>query len=133
MTARWLALGISVATFIFSIPLWTGFNRSIADMQFVERSTWIERFNQAGVPCGPIYNIGEVFDDPQVEHLGLAQSVNSAKLGKLNFVRQPVTLTRTPSSFAVAPPEAGEHSDEILTDLGYAQSDIDDLRARGVV
>ena len=45
MTARWLALGISVATFIFSIPLWTGFNRSTADMQFVERSTWIERFN----------------------------------------------------------------------------------------
>ena len=45
MTARWLALGISVATFIFSIPLWTGFNRSTAEMQFVERSTWIERFN----------------------------------------------------------------------------------------
>ena len=45
MTARWLALGISVATFIFSIPLWTGFNRSTANMQFVERSTWIERFN----------------------------------------------------------------------------------------
>ena len=45
MTARWLALVISVATFIFSIPLWTGFNRSTADMQFVERSTWIERFN----------------------------------------------------------------------------------------
>ena len=45
MTARWLGLGISVATFIFSIPLWTGFNRSTADMQFVERSTWIERFN----------------------------------------------------------------------------------------
>ncbi len=96
-------------------------------------ATWVDRFNEAGVPCGPIYQIDEVFADPQVEHLGLAQPVTSAKLGELNFVRQPVTLTRTPSSFAVAPPEAGEHTEEILADLGYTPADIEDLRARGVV
>jgi len=96
-------------------------------------ATWIDRFSEAGVPCGPIYQINEVFDDPQVQSLEMAQPLTSAELGEMQFVRQPVNLTRTPSSFVAAPPEAGEHTDEILAGLGYAQSDIDDLRSRGVV
>jgi formyl-CoA transferase len=109
-------------------------NEVIAECTKAESTaTWIGRFNKAGVPCGPIYQINEVFDDPQVQSLALAQPLTSAELGEMRFVRQPVTLTRTPSSFAVAPPEAGEHTDEILDDLGYAQSDIDALRTRGVV
>ena len=51
----------------------------------------------------------------------------------MNFVRQPITLTRTPSSFAVAPPEAGEHTNEVLEKLGYTAADIDNLRGRGIV
>jgi formyl-CoA transferase len=109
-------------------------NEVIAECTKAESTaTWIDRFNKAGVPCGPIYQINEVFDDPQVQSLALAQPLTSAELGEMRFVRQPVTLTRTPSSFAVAPPEAGEHTDEILDDLGYAQSDIDALRTRGIV
>ncbi|NKB50137.1 MAG: CoA transferase [Alphaproteobacteria bacterium] len=96
-------------------------------------ATWIDRFNKAGVPCGPIYTMDEVFEDPQVQALGLAQSLTSAELGEMNFVRQPVNLTRTPSSFVAAPPEAGEHTDEVLQKLGYTATDIDDLRSRGVV
>ncbi len=96
-------------------------------------ATWVDRFNEAGVPCGPIYAMDEVFADPQVEALGVAQSLTSPALGDLTFVRQPVTLTRTPSSFVAAPPEAGEHTDEILAQLGYQTADIDDLRSRGVV
>ncbi|MCZ6588378.1 MAG: CoA transferase [Alphaproteobacteria bacterium] len=96
-------------------------------------ATWIDRFNDAGVPCGPIYKIDEVFADPQVEALSLAQSVISKKLGELNFVRQPITLSRTPSSFVSAPPEAGEHTDEVLAQLGYSTADIDELRTRGIV
>ena len=109
-------------------------NEVIADCTKLETTaTWIDRFNKAGVPCGPIYNMDEVFADPQVEALGVAQSLTSNTLGEMSFVRQPVTLSRTPSSFAVAPPEAGEHSDEVLSKLGYKTTDIDDLRSRGVV
>ena len=96
-------------------------------------ATWIDRFNVAGVPCGPIYKMDEVFADPQVQALEVAKPLTSPKLGELTFVRQPVNLTRTPSSFAAAPPEAGEHTDEVLAKLGYTAADIVDLRARGVV
>jgi len=109
-------------------------NELIAEITRTESTaTWVARFNEAGVPCGPIYTIDQVFADPQVEHLGLAQPVTSATLGEQHLVRQPVTLTRTPSSFVAATPEAGEHTDEILGDLGYSAAEINDLRARGVV
>jgi len=94
---------------------------------------WVETFNDLGVPCGPIYNIGELFDDAQVRHLGLAQPLTSPTLGEMQFVRQPVSLDRTPSSFAVAPPEVGEQTREILADLGYAPDEIDALHESGVV
>lgn len=94
---------------------------------------WVESFNELGVPCGPIYNIGELFADPQVEHLGLAQPLTSPTLGEMKFVRQPVSLSRTPSSFAVAPPEVGAQTCEILEDLGYSSVDIATLHANGVV
>ena len=94
---------------------------------------WVESFNELGVPCGPIYNIGELFADPQVEHLGLAQPLTSPTLGEMKFVRQPVSLSRTPSSFAVAPPEVGAQTCEILEDLGYSSADIAALHENGVV
>ena len=94
---------------------------------------WVETFNDLGVPCGPIYNIGEMFDDAQVQHLGLAQPLTSPRLGEMQFVRQPVSLDRTPSSFAVAPPEVGEQTREILESLGYAPDEIDALLDSGVV
>jgi crotonobetainyl-CoA:carnitine CoA-transferase CaiB-like acyl-CoA transferase len=93
----------------------------------------VETFNDLGVPCGPIYNIGELFDDAQVRHLGLAQPLTSPTLGEMQFVRQPVSLDRTPSSFAVAPPEVGEQTREILESLGYAPDEIDALLDSGVV
>src|SRR5580704_12292819 len=66
---------------------------------------WVDRLNQAGVPCGPIYSFAEVFADPQVRHLGMAQSVsgNGKGKGKLRLVGQPVSLSRTPSRLAVRP------------------------------
>ncbi|MBO6561965.1 MAG: CoA transferase [Nisaea sp.] len=95
--------------------------------------TWIAKFNEDGVPSGPINSIDKVFADPQVKHLGLAQSVTSKSLGDITLVGQPVTLSATPSSMKLAPPERGEHSDEILREFGYSSEEIAELRTGGVV
>jgi crotonobetainyl-CoA:carnitine CoA-transferase CaiB-like acyl-CoA transferase len=89
---------------------------------------WIDIFNKAGVPCGPIYNIDQVFADPQVKHLGIEQSVRKKDGSPLNVVGQPVTLSRTPSSIAVRPPEQGEHTEDVLTEFGFSDKEIAALR-----
>jgi formyl-CoA transferase len=85
---------------------------------------WVERFNEAGVPCGPIYNIDQMFADPQVRHLGIAQSVIKKDKTKMRLVGQPMTLSRTPSRLAVRPPELGEHTDAVLKEFGFSKRDI---------
>jgi crotonobetainyl-CoA:carnitine CoA-transferase CaiB-like acyl-CoA transferase len=94
---------------------------------------WIETLNRAGVPSGPIYRMNEVFADPQVEHLGIAQAVEHSKLGRMELVGQAVTLSRTPSKLETASPERGEHTDAVLRELGYDADAIVRLRAKGVV
>jgi formyl-CoA transferase len=94
---------------------------------------WVAALNEAGVPCGPIYSIDQVFSDPQVEHLHIAQSVAKPNGETLNVVGQPVTLSRTPSRIAVAPPEIGEHTDELLKEFGYADGEITALRKANAV
>lgn len=94
---------------------------------------WVEALNGAGVPCGPIYGIDETFADPQVRHLQMPQPVTSQTLGTFELVGQPVQLERTPSRLAVAPPECGEHTDEILADLGYSKDQIAELRERDAI
>ncbi len=102
-------------------------------LRSADGATWIERFNSAGVPAGPINTIDQVFADPQVQHLQMAKAVTSAKLGELTLVAQPVKLSGTPSSFRLAPPERGEHSDEILHEFGFSPTEVSELRAAGVV
>jgi len=94
---------------------------------------WIAKLNEVGVPCGPIYDVEQVFSDPQVNHVGIAQTVSSAMLGDIQVVGQAVHLSRTPSALCSAAPERGEHSDEILSELGLVQSEIEELKLAGVV
>jgi len=96
-------------------------------------ATWVKRINEAGVPCGEVFSIDQAFANPQVAHLGLVQSVHSARLGELNLVGQPIHLSRTPSQLSAAPPERGEHSEEILLEMGFDPSEIKTLKEQAVV
>jgi crotonobetainyl-CoA:carnitine CoA-transferase CaiB-like acyl-CoA transferase len=94
---------------------------------------WIEIMNKAGVPCGPIYTLEETFNDPQVQHLGIAQTVESATLGPTTIIGQAFRLSRTPSRLVSAAPECGADTDDILMELGYGVEAIAALRARRVI
>ena len=93
-----------------------------------DTADWVAVFNEAGVPSGPIYSIDQAFADPQVEHLGIVQSV-----GGVAYLGQPVTLERTPSRVVAHPPAQGEHTAEVLRSLGYGDGDIERLQAQGIV
>ena len=94
---------------------------------------WIERLNKAGVPSGPINHINEVFDDPQVKHLNITRRVPHKVLGEVEVVGQAIELSRSKWSVRSATPEQGEHTDAILSELGYAAADIAHLHETGVV
>ena len=90
---------------------------------------WIDRFNAAGVPSGPIYSIDQVFADPQVEHLGIAQPVSRPDGKATRVVGQPVGLSRTPSRAARATPTLGADTDAVLREFGLSDSEIAAARA----
>jgi formyl-CoA transferase len=94
---------------------------------------WVERLNEAGVPCGPIYTMDQVFADEQVKHLGIAETVQSPALGDIELVGQPIQMSRTPTALKQATPELSEHTDEVLTELGLGAEEIADLRSRNVI
>lgn len=108
-----------------------------AEIEAVTRTAtsaqWIERLNDAGVPCGPINQINEVFDDPQVRHLGIATPVEHPTIGRIELVGQPISLSRTPWELRTPAPEAGQHTDEVLRELCYEPEEIIALRDEGVV
>jgi len=88
---------------------------------------WIDIFNKIGVPCGPIYSIDQMFADPQVKHLGIAQAGRRPDGSEQVFVGQPFTLSRTPSKIAATPPDQGQHTDEVLKEFGFKDGEIAEL------
>ena len=94
---------------------------------------WVKAFNEAGVPCGPIYSIDEVFEDEQVKHLGMAQDVPNAENRPIRLVAQPFSLSRTPSRLVAPPPDLGEQTDEVLAEFGFSQEEIAALKRNEVV
>ncbi len=93
---------------------------------------WVERLNKAGVPSGPIYSIDQVFADPQVRHLGIAQSVAGTK-PPLRLVGQPISMSRTPSRLGARPPKLGEHTDAVLKEFGFSARQIAALHKANAV
>ena len=99
-----------------------------------DSQTWVDMLNEAGVPCGPIYSIDQVFDDPQIKHLCAAESVYSPDRDEdIELVAQAIKMSRTPSKLEVGPPMRGEHTDEILEEFGYSSNQIADFKMRTVI
>ncbi|MBC7578514.1 MAG: CoA transferase [Tardiphaga sp.] len=100
-----------------------------------KRSTdeWVNELNAAGVPCGPIYSVDQMFADEQVKHLGIAQDVPNDEGRAIRLVGQPFTLSRTPSHMAARPPEVGEQTEELLAEFGFGAEEIAALREAKVV
>lgn len=95
---------------------------------------WVNLMNDAGVPCGSINTVDQVFAEPQVRHLGIAKRVRHPTIGDIEVVGQPIHLSAVPDQTEYRPtPELGQHTDEILVGLSYDASAISGLRDRGVV
>ena len=109
-------------------------NADIADIMAQKTSAeWVEELTDAGVPCGPIYQIDEMFEDPQVQHLGIAQPLMTDPFGETKAMAQPVQLTRTPSELTATPPTRGQHTQEILEELGISEEEYASLQDQSVV
>jgi formyl-CoA transferase len=93
----------------------------------------IDLLNAAGVPCGPIYSVDQVFDDPQVKHLGMAQPVAHPELGEIHLVAQPFTLSGHANKLRTATPARGQDTDAVLADLGYDPNEIESMRQAHIV
>ena len=94
---------------------------------------WIETLNAAGVPCGEINAIDEVFASPQVKHLGIAKDFVSQERGPSQIVGQPITMSRSASEIVSPPPTLGQHNDEVLGEIGLSSEEIERLKDGGVV
>jgi crotonobetainyl-CoA:carnitine CoA-transferase CaiB-like acyl-CoA transferase len=97
------------------------------------RQHWLPQLDVYDVPNAPINSIQEVFNDPQVKHMGIPKQIDHPKMGKSNLIGGPINLSDTPAQFFRPAPLLGEHTDEILERLGYDGDAIKDLRASGVV
>jgi len=93
----------------------------------------VRKLREANVPVGPINDLGEVFNDPVVRHLGLIAEVDHPIAGRVRAPGIPVRMSETPGSVRRAPPLLGEHTDEVLRELGYTPLEIEKLRADGAV
>ncbi len=95
----------------------------------------VARLNPAGVPCGPIYDIGQAFEDPQVRHLRMTRPALHPALGSIALLRSPINLSACPhpEQFHHAGPDPGEQNDELLHELGYGDAEIASMKAQGAV
>lgn len=97
------------------------------------RQYWIDRLRSFDVPCGPLYDIQEVFEDPQVQAQGMPIELKHPQMGSVRLSGSPVNLKGTPMRYDTAPPLLGEQTDEILARAGYGPDEIKRLSEAGVI
>ena len=96
-------------------------------------SYWMELLEKAGVVAGPIYNMEQVYQDPQVRARDMLVDLEDPQLGTLHNIGIPVKLSKTPGRIRHRAPGLGEHSVEILKETGFSKEEVDDLVKAGVV
>ena len=94
---------------------------------------WFDLFSEAGIPCGPVYSMDKVFEDRQVCELGMVMDGEQEDVGALRLVAQPNNIEGHAKTVRLPPARLGEHTDEILTGLGFAPAEIAALKTRAVV
>jgi formyl-CoA transferase len=94
---------------------------------------WLEELDKLKIPCGPINTLDRVFSDPQVQARGMVVEVPHPKAGKIKLVASPMKFSLTPCTIERHPPLLGEHTEEVLKELGYSDDEIKSLREKGVI
>ena len=94
---------------------------------------WVERLNDAGVPCGPVYTIDKMLEDPQVQHVAMTWPADHPTLGPVSVNGNAVNIDGVPKGVRSVTPDMGEYTDELLADLGYDATAIAALRESGAV
>jgi len=94
---------------------------------------WIDLLNKEGVPCGPIKNVQQTMEDPQVVHLGMAKKLTHPKLGEISVVNQPVIMSRSKREVFTAAPDRGAHNKEVYAEFGFSAAQIEELAREGAI
>jgi crotonobetainyl-CoA:carnitine CoA-transferase CaiB-like acyl-CoA transferase len=94
---------------------------------------WVERINAAGVPCGPVLDMAQVFSDAQVLAREMLVEIEHPEVGTFRTTGLPVKLSTSPGRIARRPPLLGEHTDDVLAECGLAKPEIDELRNAGLI
>jgi crotonobetainyl-CoA:carnitine CoA-transferase CaiB-like acyl-CoA transferase len=96
-------------------------------------SEWIEKFRKQNIPCGPIQTMDQLEKDPQLQARNMFHSMEHPTAGKIKMVGSPLKLSRTPAAISHYPPDAGEHTEEILQSLGYSGDHIQSLKINNII
>ncbi|HKK29759.1 MAG TPA: CoA transferase, partial [Alphaproteobacteria bacterium] len=94
---------------------------------------WVNVLEEAGVPCGPVYNYGQMFADPQVQHRQMVVTAQDDELGEVPHIRSPIKITGGGVAVRSVAPKLGQHNEEVFGAVGVSASDLTALRKKGVV
>ncbi|HVO96361.1 MAG TPA: CaiB/BaiF CoA-transferase family protein, partial [Terriglobales bacterium] len=102
-------------------------------VQSAPREHWLNALEAKDVPCAPINNLAEVFEDPQVKYLDRLMQITDPEFGTFQLVKNGVNLSETPASLTRRPPKLGEHTEETLRGLGYSRAEIQSLHEQKII